>query len=103
MTSLGQKLIEKLSPMAYFCPLSVNVNIIQETTSTSDVFTHIRLSFSLWDVDKQYSKQLFHGGLVNSQNYWPEVTRMTMVDYCPRPKAEGNSPSGHPRHQTAMK
>ena len=37
-------------------------------------------------------KQLFHGGLVNSQNYCPEVMRMTMVDYCPRPKAEGNSP-----------
>ena len=27
---------------------------------------------------------------------------MTMVDYCPRPKAEGNSPSGQPRHQGAM-
>ena len=27
---------------------------------------------------------------------------MTMVDYCPRPKAEGNSPSGHPRHQGAI-
>ena len=39
-----------------------------------------------------YNKQLFHGGLVNSQNYCPEVTRMTMMDYCPRPKAEGNSP-----------
>ena len=27
---------------------------------------------------------------------------MTTVDYCPRPKAEGNSPSGHPRHRGAM-
>ena len=25
-----------------------------------------------------------------------------MVDYCPRPKAEGNSPPGHPRHRGAM-
>ena len=47
-------------------------------------------------------KQLFHGGLVNSQNYCPEVTRMTMVDYCPRPKAKGNSPPGHPRHRGAV-
>ena len=34
---------------------------------------------------------------MNSQNYCPEVTRMTMVDYCPRPSASGNSPPGHPR------
>ena len=39
------------------------------------------------------SKQLYHGCVVNSQNYCPEVTRMTMMDHCPRPKAEGNSPS----------
>ena len=46
-----------------------------------------------WFVYYMYlNKQLFHGGLVNSQNYCPEVTRMTMIDYCPRPKSEGNSP-----------
>ena len=28
---------------------------------------------------------------MNSQSYCPEVTRMTMVDYCPRPKAIGSS------------
>ena len=53
-------------------------------------------------IEALYIKQLFHGGLVNSQNYCPEVTRMTMLDYCPRPKAEGNSPPGHPRHRGAM-
>ena len=42
--------------------------------------------------DSLTSKQLFHGFLVNSQNYCTEVTRMTMVDYCPRPRAKGNSP-----------
>ena len=49
-----------------------------------------------------YSKQLFHGCLVNSQNYCPEVMRMTMVDYGPRSKAEGYSPSGHPSLRRAM-
>ena len=37
-------------------------------------------------------KQLFHGCLINSQNNCPSVPRMTMVDYCPRPSASGNSP-----------
>ena len=27
---------------------------------------------------------------------------MTTVDYCPRPEAKGNSPSGNPRHRGAM-
>ena len=47
------------------------------------------------------NKKLFHGGLVNSQNYCPEVM-ITMVDYCPRLKDEGNSPLGHPRHRVVM-
>ena len=50
------------------------------------------------------SKQLIYGCLVNSQNHCPEgtTTTMTMVDYCPRPMAERNSPSGHPRHRGAV-
>ena len=45
------------------------------------------------------SIQLFHTFLCNSQNYHPKVLWMTRWHCCSRPKAEGNSASGHPQHR----
>ena len=43
--------------------------------------------------------QLFHTFLCNSQNYHPRGAVDDPMHCCPRPKAEGNSASGHPQHR----
>ena len=43
--------------------------------------------------------QLFHTFLCNSQNYHPRGAVDDPMNCCPRPKAEGNSSSGHPQHR----
>ena len=43
--------------------------------------------------------QLFHTFLCNSQNYHTRGTVDELMNCCPRPKAEGNSSSGHPQHR----
>ena len=45
------------------------------------------------------SIQLFHTFLCNSQNYHPRGAVDDPMHCCPRPKAEGNSASGHPQHR----
>ena len=45
------------------------------------------------------SIQLFHTFLSNSQNYHPRGAVDDPMHCCPRPKAEGNSASGHPQHR----
>ena len=43
--------------------------------------------------------QLFHTFLCNSQNYHPRGAVDDPMHCFPRPKAEGNSASGHPQHR----
>ena len=43
--------------------------------------------------------QLFHTFLCNSQNYHSRGDVDDPMHCCPRPKAEGNSASGHPQHR----
>ena len=43
--------------------------------------------------------QLFHTFLCNSQNYHPRGAPDDSIHCCQRPKAEGNSASGHPQHR----
>ena len=43
--------------------------------------------------------QLFHTFLCNSQNYHPRGAVDDPMHCCPRPKAEGNSASGHSQHR----
>ena len=43
--------------------------------------------------------QLFHTFLCNSQNYHPRGAVDDPMHCSPRPKAEGNSASGHPQHR----
>ena len=45
------------------------------------------------------SIQPFHTFLCNSQNYHPRGALDDPMHCCPRPKAEGNSASGHPQHR----
>ena len=45
------------------------------------------------------SIQLIHTFLCNSQNYHPLGAVDDPMHCCPRPKAEGNSASGHPQHR----
>ena len=45
------------------------------------------------------SIQLFHTFLCNSQNYHSRCAVDDPINCCPRPKAEGNSSSGHPQHR----
>ena len=43
--------------------------------------------------------QLFHTFLCNSQNHHPRGAVDDPMHCCQRPKAEGNSASGHPQHR----
>ena len=45
------------------------------------------------------SIQLFHTFLCNSHNYHPRGAVDDPMHCCPRPKAKGNSASGHPQHR----
>ena len=45
------------------------------------------------------SIQLFHTFLCNSQNYHPLGAVDDPMNCCPRPKASGNSSSGHSQHR----
>ena len=57
------------------------------------------LSFCCGSKPPWNSIQLFHTFLCNSQNYHPRGAVDDPMQCCPRPKAEGNSASGHPQHR----
>ena len=46
--------------------------------------------------------QLFHSFLGDSQNYQPRGAVDHLINYRPRPKAEGNISSGGPQNRSAQ-